>query len=98
MFRNGSMIMLVSGTEAPTTVTRSTGGRSTRRWAQRDATIEQALKPAMITRPAAQLFVCRARRATRTSAYFDGKMDEGRARCEMGVTGASAYIGYSRAG
>ena len=29
------------------------------------------------------------------SAYFRGKVDEGRARCEMGVTGASAYTGYS---
>jgi phage terminase large subunit-like protein len=32
---------------------------------------------------------------TEFSAYFRQKVDEGRARCEMGVPGSSAYFGWS---
>jgi hypothetical protein len=32
---------------------------------------------------------------TEFSAYFRGKVDEGRARCETGLTGGSAYFGWS---
>jgi phage terminase large subunit-like protein len=93
-FANGSLIMLASGTEA------SDHGDSLHcavideAWAQRDAKIEQALKPAMLTRPAGQLFIV-STAGTDLSAYFRGKVDEGRARCEMGVTGSSAYFGWS---
>jgi phage terminase large subunit-like protein len=93
-FRNGSMIMLASGTEASDHGDTLDLAVIDEAWAQRDATIEQALKPAMLTRPAAQLWVV-STAGNEFSAYFRGKVDEGRARCEMGVAGSSAYTGYS---
>jgi phage terminase large subunit-like protein len=93
-FRNGSMIMLASGTEASDHGDTLDLAVIDEAWAQRDATIEQALKPAMMTRPGAQLFVV-STAGNEFSAYFRGKVDEGRAQCEMGITGASAYTGYS---
>ena len=93
-FANGSLVMLASGTEASDHGDTLDLGVIDEAWAQRDATIEQALKPAMLTRPAAQLFIV-STAGTDLSAYFRGKVDEGRARCEMGVPGSSAYFGWS---
>jgi phage terminase large subunit-like protein len=94
VFRNGSMIMLASGTEASDHGDTLALGVIDEAWAQRDGMIEQALKPAMMTVPSAQLWVV-STAGTEFSAYFRGKVDEGRARAEMGVTGATAYTGYS---
>jgi phage terminase large subunit-like protein len=94
VFANGSMIMLASGTEASDHGDTLHLGVIDEAWAQRDGTIEQALKPAMMTVPSAQLWVV-STAGTEFSAYFRGKVDEGRARCEMGMTGTSAYTGYS---
>ena len=93
-FANGSLIMLASGTEASDHGDTLDLGVIDEAWSQRDATIEQALKPAMLTRPAAQLFIV-STAGTDLSTYFRGKVDEGRARCETGVTGSSAYFGWS---
>jgi phage terminase large subunit-like protein len=56
-FANGSMIMLASGTEASDHGDTVHLGVIDEAWAQRDSTIEQALKPAMMTVPSAQLWV-----------------------------------------
>lgn len=61
-------------------------------WTQKDSHLEQALRPAMITRDA-QLWVVSAA-GTDASPYFRGKVDEGRARVEAGVSSAGCYIGY----
>jgi phage terminase large subunit-like protein len=87
VFRNGSLIMLASGTEASDHGDTLDLAVIDEAWAQRDATIEQALKPAMLTRPAAQLWVV-STAGNEFSAYFRGKVDEGRARVEMGLAGA----------
>jgi phage terminase large subunit-like protein len=92
--RNGSMIYLASGTETSDHGDTLDLGVIDEAWSQRDATIEQALKPAMLTRPAAQLFIL-STAGTEFSSYFRGKVDEGRARCETGVIGSSAYFGWS---
>src|SRR5206468_12624898 len=68
-FRNGSMIMLASGTEASDHGDTLDLAVIDEAWAQRDATIEQALKPAMLTRPAAQLWVV-STAGNEFSAYF----------------------------
>ena len=94
VFRNGSMIMLASGTESSDHGDTLDLGVIDEAWAQRDGKIEQALKPAMLTRPAGQLWIV-STAGNEFSAYFRAKVDEGRARCEMGVAGSSAYIGYS---
>lgn len=94
MFRNGSMIMLASGT------TTSDHGDTIdlavidEAWAQRDDTIEQAVKPAMMTRPGAQLWIVSAA-GTEFSSYFRGKVEDGRAMAELGMTDTAAYFGYS---
>jgi hypothetical protein len=94
MFANGSMILLASGTEASDHGETLDLGVIDEAWAQRDSAIEQALRPAMLTRPAAQLWVV-STAGNEFSAYFRAKVDEGRARCETGVIGTSAYFGYS---
>jgi phage terminase large subunit-like protein len=94
VFRNGSMIMLASGTEASDHGDTLHLGVIDEAWAQRDATIEQALKPAMMTVPSAQLWVV-STAGTEFSAYFRGKVDDGRARCELGAADTVAYFGYS---
>jgi phage terminase large subunit-like protein len=93
-FANGSLIMLASGTEASDHGDSLDCAVIDEAWAQRDAKIEQALKPAMLTRAAAQLWIV-STAGTDLSAYFRGKVDEGRTRCDLGVTGASAYFGWS---
>jgi phage terminase large subunit-like protein len=94
VFRNGSMIMLASGTEASDHGDTLHLGVIDEAWSQRDATIEQALKPAMMTVASAQLWVV-STAGNEFSSYFRGKVEEGRARCEMGVTDTAAYTGYS---
>jgi phage terminase large subunit-like protein len=95
LFRNGSMLGLVSGTQT------SGHGDSLdlavidEAWAQTDDHLEQAMRPAMMTRDA-QLWVVSAA-GTEKSAYFRGKVEDGRARAEMGVTENGCYIGYSAA-
>lgn len=94
LFANGSMLMLASGTST------SDHGDSLdlavidEAWAQRDDTIEQAVKPAMMTRDGAQLWVV-STAGTEFSAYFKGKVEDGRAHAELGVTDTAAYFGYS---
>ena len=94
LFANGSMIMLASGT------TTSDHGDTLdlavidEAWAHRDDTIEQAVKPAMMTKDDAQLWVV-STAGTEFSAYFRGKVDDGRAMAELGATDTAAYFGYS---
>jgi phage terminase large subunit-like protein len=94
VFANGSMLMLASGTEASDHGDTLDLGVIDEAWAQRDAKIEQALKPAMLTRPGAQLWVV-STAGNEFSSYFRSKVDEGRARCDLGVPSASAYLGWS---
>lgn len=93
LFRNGSMLGLVSGTETSGHGDSLDLGVIDEAWAQEDDHIEQAMRPAMMTRNA-QLWVVSAA-GTEKSTYFKGKVDAGRARAEMGVTDTSCYIGYS---
>ncbi len=94
VFANGSMIMLASGTEASDHGDTLHMSVIDEAWAQRDDTIEQALKPAMMTVPSAQLYVVSCA-GNDDSSYFHAKVDDGRARAEMGVTDTACYIGYS---
>jgi hypothetical protein len=96
VFANGSMIMLASGTEASDHGDTLHLAVIDEAWAQRDERIEQALKPAMMTVPGAQLWIVSAA-GNDDSSYFRGKVEDGRARAEMGVTDTACYIGYSAA-
>ena len=51
----------------------------------------------MITRPQPQLWVP-STAGTRTSSYLRKKVDDGRARCELGLTSGTAYFEWSAPG
>ncbi len=93
LFRNGSMLGLVSGTQTSGHGDNLDLGVIDEAWAQSDDHLEQAMRPAMMTRDA-QLWIVSAA-GTEKSAYFRGKVEDGRARAEMGVTEGGCYIGYS---
>lgn len=94
LFANGSMLMLASGTSTSDHGDTLDLAVIDEAWAQRDDTIEQAVKPAMMTRDGAQLWVV-STAGTEFSAYFRGKVEDGRAHAELGVTDTAAYFGYS---
>jgi phage terminase large subunit-like protein len=93
LFRNGSMLGLVSGTQTSGHGDNLDLGVIDEAWAQEDDHLEQAMRPAMMTRDA-QLWIVSAA-GTEKSAYFRGKVEDGRSRAEMGVTEGGCYIGYS---
>lgn len=92
LFANGSMLGLVSGTETSGHGDSLDLGVIDEAWAQEDDHIEQAMRPAMMTRDA-QLWVVSAA-GTEKSTYFRGKVDDGRARAEMGATDTGCYFGF----
>jgi phage terminase large subunit-like protein len=94
VFANGSMLGLVSGTEISGHGDTLHLGVIDEAWAQTDARIEQAMRPAMMTVGDAQLWVVSCA-GKETSTYFRSKVDDGRSRAEMGVTDTGCYIGYS---
>lgn len=63
-------------------------------FAQIDARLEQAMVPAMITRPEPQLWVP-STAGTETSAYLRRKVEAGRARVEAGEPSRVAYFEWS---
>ena len=93
VFSNGSMLGLVSGTETSGHGDSLDLGVIDEAWAQTDDHIEQAMRPAMMTRDA-QLWIVSAA-GTGKSTYFRGKVEDGRARAEMGLTDTGCYVGYS---
>jgi hypothetical protein len=93
LFKNGSMLSLISGTETSGHGDSLDLGVIDEAWAQVDDHIEQAIRPAMMTRDAQLLIVSAA--GTERSAYFRAKVDDGRARAEAGLTDTGCYVGYS---
>jgi phage terminase large subunit-like protein len=93
LFANGSMLSLVSGTQTAGHGDNLDLGVIDEAWAQRDGHLEQAMRPAMMTRDA-QLWIVSAA-GNEDSAYFRQKVEDGRARAELGVTENGCYIGYS---
>lgn len=63
-------------------------------FAREDSRVEQAMKPAMITRPSAQLHVL-STAGTAKSSYLRAKVNSGRMRCEAGVVSTAAYFDWS---
>jgi phage terminase large subunit-like protein len=93
VFRNGSMLGLVSATQVSGHGDSLDLGVIDEAWAQVDDHVEQAMRPAMMTRDAQLLIVSTA--GTEKSPYFRAKVEDGRARAEMGVTDTGCYVGYS---
>lgn len=63
-------------------------------FAHADSRVEQAMKPAMITRPGAQLWIL-STAGTERSVYLRGKVNAGRLRCELGMPSRVAYFDWS---
>lgn len=63
-------------------------------FAQVDNRLEQAFKPAMITRPMPQQWVV-STAGTEKSVFLKSKVDAGRVRCEAGVNYGVAYFEWS---
>jgi hypothetical protein len=93
LFRNGSMLQLISGTET------SGHGDSLdlavidEAWAHQDDHVEQAIRPTLMTRSGQLLVISAA--GTEKSPYFRAKVDDGRARAKAGLTDTACYVGYS---
>jgi phage terminase large subunit-like protein len=92
--KNGSKHGITSNTEKAGHGETLDEGVIDEAFAQEDARLEQAFKPAMITRPQPQLGVV-STAGTLKSAYLRTKVDAGRARCEAGLTEAVAYFEWS---
>lgn len=60
-------------------------------FAQVDARTEQAMKPAMLTRPQPQLWIV-STAGTALSVYLRSKVDAGRSRCRVGGSSSVAYF------
>ena len=93
LFANGSMLGLINADETSGHGENLDLGVIDEAWAQTDDRLEQAMRPAMMTRDAQLLIVSAA--GNEKSAYFRRKVEESRARLEMGIHGAGCYVGYS---
>jgi len=94
---NGSMHGITSTTEKAGHGDTLDLGVIDEAFAHIDARLEQGLRPTMITRPQPQLWVP-STAGTRTSTYLRKKVDDGRSRCELGLTSGTAYFEWSAPG
>ena len=92
VFKNGSMLGLVSNTQTSGHGDVLDLGVIDEAWAQEDDHLEQAMRPAGMTRDF-QLWIVSAA-GTERSAYFRGKVEDGRGRAELGLTEGGCYVGY----
>jgi phage terminase large subunit-like protein len=93
LFANGSMLGLISSNDTSGHGENLDLGVIDEAWAQEDDGLEQAMRPAMMTRDA-QLWIVSAA-GTEKSAYFKGKVDAARERLARGLPGGGCYVGYS---
>ncbi len=93
-WKNGSKHGITSNTEKAGHGETLDEGVIDEAFAQEDDRLEQAFKPAMITRPQPQQGVV-STAGTRKSLYLRGKVDAGRERCEAGAGDSVAYFEWS---
>lgn len=93
-WRNGSLHGITSTTDTAGHGDTLDLGVIDEAFAQDDSRIEQAMRPAMITRPQPQLWVV-STAGTERSAYLKQKVLAGRQRVELGSPGAVAYFEWS---
>lgn len=93
-WQNGSMHALVAPTEKAGHGETLDLAAIDEAFAQVDSRLEQAMKPAMITRPQPQLWIV-STAGTDKSVFLRGKVDTGRARTSLGVTDSVAYFEWS---
>lgn len=91
---NGSLWSLLATTETAGHGAQLDLGVIDEAFALSDDRLEQAMKPAMITRPQPQLWVV-STAGTDDSLYFNEKVDDGRQRVDSGVASSVAYFEWS---
>lgn len=94
LWKNGSKHGFVANTEKAGHGTTLDMGVIDEAFAQEDERLEQAFKPAMVTRPQAQLWIV-STAGTAKSAYLRAKVDAGRERVAAGVMEGVAYFEWS---
>jgi phage terminase large subunit-like protein len=92
---NGSLMTLMSTDDAAAHGETIDLGILDEAWAL-DAAAEQAVRPAMATRDAGQLW-CLSTAGTERSVWWRSRVDTGRAQAELGVTESLAYFEWSAA-
>jgi phage terminase large subunit-like protein len=95
LFKNGSLQGLVATTKKSGHGGSLDLGILDEAFAHPDARLEQALKPAMITRPQPQLWIVSTAGTKKDSPYLWGKVETGRAMVERGLTDSTAYFEWS---
>jgi phage terminase large subunit-like protein len=95
-FANGSRIGLVSGSKKAGHGHTVDVAVLDECWAQPDDRLEQALRPTMLTRPD-PLLLLTSTAGDDTSLYLRTKVEDGRARAELGVTDTACYLEWSAA-
>lgn len=93
-WKNGSKHGISSNTEKAAHGETLDMGVIDEAFAQEDDRLEQAFKPAMITRPQPQLWF-NSTAGTSKSVYLKSKVEAGRARCEAGLTDSACYFEWS---
>jgi hypothetical protein len=97
-----AMLWAATGSSMGITASGETSGHGTtldcgiidEAWAQRDERLAQAFRPAMMTRPAAQLWIF-STMGTQDSTFLHDRVDDGRARVEAGERSGVAYFEWS---
>lgn len=93
-WKNGSIWSLLSTTETAGHGIQLDTGVIDEAFALTDDRLEQAMKPAMVTRPQPQLWIV-STAGTNDSLYLNDKVDDGRLRALAGDTKAVAYFEWS---
>jgi hypothetical protein len=95
LWRNGSIHSLIATTAKSGHGKTLDLGMIDEAFAQPDDRLEQSMKPAMITRPQPQLWVVSTAGRPESSPYLWGKVEDGRALAQSGVTKGVAYFEWS---
>ena len=95
LFNNGSIQGLLATTEKSGHGTSLDLGIMDEAFAHADARLEQAIKPAMITRSQPQIWVVSTAGTPDKSPYLLEKVERGRALAEQKVTDSTAYFEWS---
>ncbi len=95
LFHNGSHIGLLAGTQKSGHGSTVDLGIIDEAFAAPDARLEQAIRPAAMTRDNAQLWITSAAGTPALSPYLLGKVEAGRQLVDAGVTKGTAYFDWS---
>jgi len=93
-WQNGSLWSLLATTESAGHGAQADTGVLDEAFAYVDDRLEQAMKPAMVTRPQPQLWIV-STAGTEDSLYLNEKIDDGRMRAAAGQTSSVAYFEWS---